>query len=197
MIDLYGNSGVNVGDMLFLPSDSPSLTDSVREFLRSGVIVEGTAYPTFPSWLTQPAGGALWTQRTLPASANWTSVTYGNGVFVAVAGSPATIAATSTDGVSWTQRTLPVSAYWRSVTYGNGVFVAVASSSAIAATSTDGVSWTQRTLPVSASWFGVTYGNGVFVAVAGGPATIAATSDSSKVVIGASEYTPNLYLRIK
>ena len=95
MIDLGGTHGVNVGDMLFLPSNSPSLTDSVREFLRSGVIVEGTAYPTVPSWLTQPAGGTLWTQRTLPASANWYSVTYGNGVFVAVVAGNSAIAATS------------------------------------------------------------------------------------------------------
>ena len=109
MIDLGGIHGVNVGDMLFLPSDRPSLTDSGREFLRSGVIVEGTAYPTFPSWLTQPAAGVLWTQRTLPASADWSSVTYGNGVFVAVASNSA-IAVTSTDVVSWTQQigTAPV-----------------------------------------------------------------------------------------
>ena len=38
--------------------------------------------------------GIKWTQRALPVSANWYSVTYGNGVFVAVARGGA-IAATS------------------------------------------------------------------------------------------------------
>jgi hypothetical protein len=72
----------------------------------------------------------------MPASATWRSVTYGNGVFVAVAANSA-IAATSPDGITWTQRALPSSANWQYVTYGNGVFVAVAANSAIAATSSN------------------------------------------------------------
>ena len=51
------------------------------------------------------------TQRTLPATANWYSVTYGNGQFVAVTYSN-NIAATSPDGITWTQRTLPSTAGW-------------------------------------------------------------------------------------
>jgi len=100
--------------------------------------------------------GITWTQRTLPVSASWRSVTYGNNTFVAVASS-SSIAATSPDGITWTQRTLPVSAQWRSVIYGNNTFVAVAYYSTIAATSPDGITWTQRTLPVSAQWRSVTY----------------------------------------
>ncbi len=80
------------------------------------------------------APGATWTARTMPSSQGWESVTYGNGVFVAVAyGSSA--AATSPDGITWTARTLPSSQNWVSVTYGNGVFVAVAYNSTAAATS--------------------------------------------------------------
>jgi hypothetical protein len=120
------------------------------------------------------SGGITWTARTLPSSSNWRSVTYGNGVFVAVAVS-STIAATSPDGITWTARTLPSPSNWSSVTYGNGVFVAVAHSSASAATSPDGITWTARTLPSSSNWYAVTYGNGVFVAVAQS-STIAATS---------------------
>jgi hypothetical protein len=114
------------------------------------------------------------TQRVLPVSAGWISVTFGNGVFVAVAQS-SSIAATSPDGITWTQRVLPVSASWYSVTFGNGVFVAVARYSSIAVTSPDGITWTQRVLPVSVEWFSVTFGNGVFVAVAQS-SSIAATS---------------------
>jgi hypothetical protein len=116
--------------------------------------------------------GVTWTARTLPSSANWQSVTYGNGVFVAVA-IYSNAAATSPDGITWTARTLPSSASWNSVTYGNGVFVAVAPDSIQAATSPDGITWTARTLP-TALWGSVTYGNGVFVAIASG--TAAATS---------------------
>ena len=113
--------------------------------------------------------GITWTQRTLPTSADWSSVTYGNGVFVSMA-QPA--AASSTDGITWTQRTLPVltRAYWKAI-YGSNTFVAVASDSAgmsadYGATSTDGITWTQRTLP-SANWRSVTYGGSTFVAVSG------------------------------
>lgn len=72
-----------------------------------------------------------WTPSTLPISTSlvkWPSVTYGNGKFVAVAGSRYDKAAYSTDGINWSTSTLPSSASWYSVTYGNGKFVAVASS---------------------------------------------------------------------
>ena len=133
---LFGGSSTQVGEMVFLPSDKPLITNATREFLRSGVITKNIAlYPDFPSWLTQPADGVIWTQRFLPASASWQSITYGNGVFVAVTYN-SLIAATSPDGITWTQRVLPASANWQSITYGNGVFVAVVESgSTIAATS--------------------------------------------------------------
>ena len=124
---------------------------------------------------TQDNSGAAWVQQTLPVSAQWTSITYGNGLFVAVA-SLGTIAATSPDGVTWTQRTIP-SGDWQSVTYGNGLFVAIgAQGNNSVITSPDGVNWTQRTLPAtSAYWWSITYGNGLFVAV-GGIGTYAVSS---------------------
>jgi len=113
-------------------------------------------------------------QATLPASVNWAAVTYGKGLFVAVATS-SNIAATSPDGINWTQRTLPASATWYAVTYGNGIFVAVGGGMTVIATSPDGITWTQRSAPVSATWRGVTYGGGLFVAV-GISSAIAITS---------------------
>jgi len=113
----------------------------------------------------------------LPSSANWISVTYGNGKFVAVAnGSTAT--AYSTDGITWLTPGigLPSSTTWESVTYGNGKFVAIVNASTAAAYSTDGITWNAaNALPSAASWQSVTYGNGKFVAVAYG-ATVAAYS---------------------
>ena len=101
----------------------------------------------------------------MPISATWSSVTYGNGKYVAVADGRS-IAAYSTDGNSWTQATLPAAAQWFSVTYGNGKFVAVAYDTNTAAYSTDGITWTQTTLPASADWYSVIYGNDKFVSVA-------------------------------
>ena len=72
---------------------------------------------------------ALWTSGgSLPSSANWMSVTYGDGKFVTVASSSSK-SAYSTDGINWTASTLPSSANWMSVTYGDGKFVAVVSGS--------------------------------------------------------------------
>ena len=68
----------------------------------------------------------------MPANANWQSVCYGNGKFVAMAMN-STIAAYSADGITWTKTTLPNKLSWQSVCYGNGKFVAMANSSNIAA----------------------------------------------------------------
>ena len=102
---------------------------------------------------------------TMPSSSNWSSVTYGNGRFVAV-GNGSNTAAYSTDGITWTAATLPSSGSWSSVTYGNGRFVAVGNGSNTAAYSTDGITWTAVTMPSSGHWISATYGNGRFVAVA-------------------------------
>ena len=125
---------------------------------------------------TATLGGFV--SRTLPSSQSWSSVTFGNGLFVAVAGTSA-IAATSPDGITWTQRYLPSSQSWESVTFGGGLFVAVSGSS-VAATSPDGTTWTQGTLPSSQSWRSVTFGNSLFVAVAYASSVAAtATYDNS------------------
>jgi hypothetical protein len=124
---------------------------------------------------TLTAGGMTFVESygTLP-NAFWSSVAFGAGVFVAVAGSTAT-AATSTDGITWTQRSLPATSTWQSVCFGGGLFVALTSSDSVAATSPDGITWTLRNLPSSQNWHGVTYGGGLFVALAYSSA-IAATS---------------------
>jgi hypothetical protein len=112
----------------------------------------------------------------LPTSANWTSVCYGDGKFVAVS-HYSNIAAYSTDGINWTQSALPSSEKWESVCYGNGKYVAVANGSNISAYSTDGINWTQSALPSSKWWRSVCYGNGKYVAVANGSNISAYSTD--------------------
>jgi len=116
-----------------------------------------------------------WIETTLPSSANWKSVTYGNGKFVAVA-YDSDIAAYSTDGINWTESTMPSSEQWYSVTYGINKFVAVARYSKVAAYSTDGITWVETTLPSQVNWSSITHGNGIFVVVAEGSDAVAASA---------------------
>ena len=82
-----------VGQIVRLPTDATMPSDGDAVYLRSGILTSGDAYPDYPHWLPR-YGGITWTQRALPVSTNWQSVTYGNGLFVAVSYASA-IAATS------------------------------------------------------------------------------------------------------
>jgi hypothetical protein len=111
-------------------------------------------------------GQTSWTAAAaLPnPGVSWKSITYGEGVFVAVSSNSGdwhgNKAAWSDDkGQNWHEATLPDSADWSSVTYGGGVFVAVASNSNTAAWSADGKTWTAAgSLPDSGDWSSVAYG---------------------------------------
>lgn len=113
--------------------------------------------------------GVTWTSRTSAADNNWFGITYGNGLFVAVAYSgTGNRVMTSPNGINWTIRTSAADNEWNSVAYGNGVFVAVASTGTgnRVMTSPDGITWTSRTSAADNDWFSVTYANGLFVALA-------------------------------
>lgn len=103
-------------------------------------------------------------QRTT-TSAEWRSVAYGNGVFIAVSSTGTNRVMKSADGVNWIQIAV-VTNGWHSVTFGNGLFVAVAYSGTNRVMySADGTTW--NTIAVEANeWRSVTFGNGVFIAVA-------------------------------
>jgi len=108
-----------------------------------------------------------WTPQTAAEASSWYSLTYGSGLFVAVAVSGAgNRVMTSPDGITWTPHAAAEQNGWYSVTYGNGLFVAVAASGTNRVmTSPDGVTWTPRAAATANSWKSVTYGNGIFVAV--------------------------------
>ena len=112
--------------------------------------------------------GVTWTGQTSAADNGWYSVTFGNGLFVAVANSgTGNRVMTSPDGIAWTIRASAADNGWRSVTFGNGLFVAVADSGLgnRVMTSPDGIVWTIRTSAADNSWSSVAYANGMFVAV--------------------------------
>jgi len=107
--------------------------------------------------------GVTWTAQTLPASAGWLSLAFGNGVFIAleISGTSAHCA-TSPDGVNWTAQSMPGN-NWITLTFGNGVFVAAANGQPWIATSTNGMVWIMRPLPVTSGWRCSAYGNETFV----------------------------------
>lgn len=106
---------------------------------------------------------------TRPQISTWTSITYANGLFVAISADGTNRVMTSPDGITWTMRTASAPNYWTSITYGNGLFVVVgATGTSRVMTSPDGITWTSRGSSVSQQWYAVTYGNGLYVAVASG-----------------------------
>ncbi len=146
--------------------------------------ISGTHYFVTVSTTQQAAystDGVTWTAgNTLPSSDAWSSVAYGNGRFVTVAGDATTTttkAAYSTNGTSWTAATMPgAAARWVSVTYGGGAFTAFAYNSNRTAYSTDGVTWVEGpALSSSTTWKVSAYGNSRNVVLADSLSTSAAS----------------------
>ncbi len=136
--------------------------------------------------LTSP-DAITWTTRTSASSRNWTSLAWGNGVFVATAensGSTTTTVMTSSNGTSWTLRTVPSQGEWRQVIWVNelNLFVAVGSSTgARVMTSPDGISWTSQTAAEENNWKSVAWSPTLNLLVA--VADISPTSNNMNLVM--------------
>jgi hypothetical protein len=114
----------------------------------------------------------------------WSSVAYGNGVWIAVtrgSDNNGEIVNYSTDGTSWVQHPMPVGG-WTSVAYGDNKFVAV-SADGKAATSVDGIIWNLSTIS-AAEYTSVIYGDNRWVAVASGGTRTSVSSDGITWVRG-------------
>jgi len=124
--------------------------------------------PMFSSPAHAADPGIDWTIRASAADNDWSSVTYGGGLFVAVSDTGAgNRVMTSPDGITWTSRTSAADNDWFWVTYGGGLFVAVSYTGAgnrvmtsgtfipDGGTSTDPSMWTsyRQALPLPASGF--------------------------------------------
>nr|DAH29194.1 MAG TPA: Fibronectin type III domain-containing protein, glycosyl hydrolase, 7-fold beta-propeller [Caudoviricetes sp.] len=127
-------------------------TQKMAVVTESGGLSDGTLTVTAES-------NTLYETMTMPVSAQWSSVCYGNGKFVAVwiRGR----GAYSADGKSWQNSGLGSSYLWNAVCYGNGMFVAVTITGKKAAVSADGISWQHYDVPVT-DCDCVLYANGAF-----------------------------------
>lgn len=136
-----------------------------RKVVKGYVGINGVARQFWPGGKTISG----WRSTTLPATASWSGIAFGNGRFVAVGGAAA---AYSSDGISWTRSTLPANCEPWAVAFGNGIFVAPSYSTisftdrrAVVMYSTNGASWSTAYIEGFAGWRGITYAGGKFVAV--------------------------------
>lgn len=128
-----------------------------------------TATVSFSAAAVEKEAGTVWcaptggTWQPSTASGRWVSVTFGNGLFVAVASSGAVM--TSRDGMRWgTAEPLPGTEL-AAVAFGNGVFVAVGGTGDVM-TSRNGSSWETSVPRPAVMWNAVAFGSGRFVAAA-------------------------------
>jgi hypothetical protein len=130
--------------------------------------------------MTSP-DGITWTSRTSAADNNWNGITYGNGLFVAVAlTGTGNRVMTSPDGITWTSRTSAAENEYNSVCYGGGLFVAVAQSGTYRVmASTDGITWKAGTAAAAYYWRSICYADDVFIAIA----SYSAGNSSGKTMI--------------
>lgn len=123
--------------------------------------------------------GASWTQEgSIPVSGalqNLLDVAFGNGVFLAVAGSGDVYG--SIDGTNWSKISSGVLFYPKSITFADGQFYVGAGNGRIYR-SVNGFSWSHSTVG-SSSWFDVAYHDGDFVAVGQGGNLATSTNGSS------------------
>lgn len=100
------------------------------------------------------------------------SVTYGNGMFVAVGEGGAI--RTSSTGETWTSQTSGTGALLSAIDFDNELFTVVGSNGTIL-TSTNGTTWIPRTSPITDAFYSVASGNGIHAAVGASGSIVTST----------------------
>ena len=115
------------------------------------------------------SSGTSWTTYSMPTTANWAGVAYGNGTYVCVTDATAPGGAYSTNGTTWSSSSgRSGSAYNSGVAFSNGIFVSIIGTGPTYYTTTDGITWTSRTFPVSYSYGSLQATANNFVMILGG-----------------------------
>lgn len=158
----YSDDGVNWTSFNMPTTNSFTATYGDNKFVAIGIDSTVAAYSL---------NGTTWTTTTLPENRQWQEVTYGKGVFVAIANTAGQSSVSSviysTDGITWNASPFTTTGPWRTIAYGNGTFVMLAAPGSQAAYSYDGINWSLTPIQ-SGSWYDVAYGNGMFTAIRSG-----------------------------
>lgn len=174
-VALSGTGNQNAGDRNMRGTDGANWQRDVSTGVVQGVSV-GFGDDTFVAVrgdgpVYASTDGVNWVDWNQPAtSQKWSSVTYGNGYFIAVnwfSPSLGKHSARSMDGVTWSMTNLGAG-NWQSVAFGDDTFVAIeddGSSAQVAYSTDNGNTWSLTPAVSSGAWKSVTYGAGVFVAV--------------------------------
>ena len=115
-------------------------------------------------YLSDESEQVIFHNTELLYKSGWSSVTYGNGLFVAVANPGGSLY--SSDGTNWFAGNAPLD-NWASVSYGDGYFVAVSDNGTYPVMySQDGINWS-TTDPGSQfnNWGSVAFGGDTFLAI--------------------------------
>lgn len=156
----------------------PISSDWVSVVYGNGVFVAITSDD--PCYASTSTDGINWTPSSriyISSYKKLMSVTFGNGMFIALAdypyspfGSEKSDVCVSTDGINWTVDEFDEGTGRQlSVAYGNGAFVSVGIGGYSMYTNSYNASvWTRHNMPSSTVWNGIAFGNGLFVATGTG-----------------------------
>ncbi|NIA00858.1 hypothetical protein [Massilia sp. CCM 8734] len=146
----------------------------------TGTAVSRAAFPELAAEFPPSGQGMFAAVMNAAVGGTWASVTYGNGLFVAV-GENSTIGV-SQDGLSWTVIMYgETGRHYTDVIWAGGQFIAVAGTDRCV-TSPDGYTWTLRMMPAApagTTYRSIAYGAGLYVAFHGSNTTASSSYATS------------------
>lgn len=159
------------------------------------------------NWIMSLDNGNTWTlKNNATASTSWVSVTYGNGMFIAVGGriNNTNAAMYSTDGQNWIALTMPSIITWTGVAAGGGTAVAVSMTGGSTASTTGALfNICDLNMQQSKTYYAVNVSSNTFSLSEtpyGSPITLSSPSGSTKVMYRAgsviTSITPNTSITV-
>jgi len=165
----YSTDGINWTTMT-LPNFSPSTKWVDIAHGRCGGVDSGNIFVALNSQyfssVTSP-DGITWTQTvgSLPYTALWNSITFGNNKFIATCAKTAPNVAISTNGTTWSPAGNSTFVDYQNLSYGNGQYTSFQSPTT-GQYSINGITWNSLSTPSSGIADSV-WGNQIYVAIDG------------------------------
>jgi hypothetical protein len=173
-------NGLNWSSMVLpLPNGATSVTWTGTAYGNNYWIALGQPNTGSQVAIYSNSNGAGWRSVALPATTGsnpYSSIVYGNGIFVAIVSSTTNAIYSTNYGATWTSSTLPANKTWIGVSYGLNKFLAV-SSDGTAAYSADGANWFSSTLPQASAILSN-------ITITGGAGSFSCNNSTSQLLVG-------------